>query len=76
MLTQKQKLAKLVASEGVGTVAYGVAKGKADRIVCRLRRRHRRIPASSIKHTGIPWEIGIAETQQALIICETECVCK
>ena len=60
---------KLVASEGVGTVAYGVAKGKADRIVIAgYDGGTGASPASSIKHTGIPWEIGIAETQQALIM--------
>ncbi len=60
---------KLVASEGVGTVAYGVAKGKADRVVIAgYDGGTGASPASSIKHAGIPWEIGIAETQQVLMM--------
>ena len=60
---------KLVAEAGVGTVAAGVAEG--------ARRRHPRSPAptaapgasplSSIKYAGAPWELGLAETQQALV---------
>ena len=59
---------KLVASQGVGTVAAGVVKGKADRIVIAgFEGGTGASPASSIKHAGIPWELGIAETQQMLV---------
>ena len=61
---------KLVSEVGVGTIAAGVAKCKSrprgDR---RPRRWHRRVsPWSSIKHAGSPWEIGLAETQQTLVL--------
>ena len=61
---------KLVAEVGVGTVAAGVAKAHADVVlISGRRRRHRRIARSaSIKHAGIPWELGLAETQQVLVM--------
>jgi glutamate synthase (ferredoxin) len=60
---------KLVSEVGVGTVAAGVAKAHADVISdFRLRRRHRGLPQTSIKHAGLPWELGIAETHQTLVM--------
>jgi glutamate synthase domain-containing protein 2/glutamate synthase domain-containing protein 1/glutamate synthase domain-containing protein 3 len=60
---------KLVAEVGVGTVAAGVAKGKADMVViCGHDGGTGASPLSSIKHAGIPWEIGLAETQQVLVM--------
>jgi glutamate synthase domain-containing protein 3 len=60
---------KLVSEVGVGTVAAGVAKAKADHVTisghdggtCAS-------PWSSIKHAGTPWELGLAETQQTLVL--------
>ncbi|MFN7699607.1 MAG: glutamate synthase large subunit [Deltaproteobacteria bacterium] len=58
---------KLVAESGVGTVAAGVAKAKADHIlVSGDSGGTGAAPLTSIKHAGIPWEIGLAETQQVL----------
>ena len=60
---------KLVAEMGVGTVAAGVAKAKADHIVISGHDGGTGAsPLSSIKHTGSPWEIGLAETQQTLVM--------
>jgi glutamate synthase (NADPH) large chain len=60
---------KLVAEVGVGTVAAGVAKGKADMVLISGHDGGTGAsPISSIKHTGIPWEIGLAETQQTLVL--------
>lgn len=60
---------KLVASQGVGTVAVGVVKGKADKVlISGFEGGTGASPASSIKHAGIPWEIGLAETQQMLVL--------
>ena len=60
---------KLVAESGVGTIAAGVAKAKADMIVISgAEGGTGASPASSIKHAGLPPEIGLAETQQTLII--------
>lgn len=60
---------KLVAEVGVGTVAAGVAKGKADMILISGHDGGTgNSPISSIKHAGIPWEIGLAETQQTLVM--------
>ena len=60
---------KLVAEVGVGIVAAGVAKGSCGRRADqRPRRRHRRLSVTSIKHAGVPWELGLAETQQVLVI--------
>ena len=58
---------KLVAAAGVGTIATGVAKGYADRILISGDSGGTGAsPLSSIRHAGIPWEIGLAETQQTL----------
>src|SRR2546428_3569434 len=60
---------KLVSESGVGTVAAGVAKGYAD--VIHLSGHDGGTGASplgSIKHAGIPWELGLAETQQVLVL--------
>ncbi len=60
---------KLVAEVGVGTVAAGVAKGKADMVLIAGHDGGTgNSPISSIKHAGIPWEIGLAETQQTLVM--------
>ena len=60
---------KLVAEMGVGTVAAGVAKGNADEVLISGHDGGTGAsPLSSIKHAGIPWEIGLAETQQTLIL--------
>jgi len=60
---------KLVSEVGVGTVAAGVAKTKADHIVIAgFDGGTGASPLSSIKHTGTPWEIGLAETQQTLVL--------
>ncbi len=59
---------KLVAEVGVGTVAAGVAKGKADMVlISGYDGGTGNSPLSSIKHAGIPWEIGLADTQQTLV---------
>ncbi len=60
---------KLVAEVGVGTIAAGVAKGKADMVLISGHDGGTGAsPLSSIKHAGIPWEIGLAETQQTLVL--------
>ncbi|MCU0608502.1 MAG: glutamate synthase large subunit [Chitinispirillaceae bacterium] len=60
---------KLVAQAGVGTVAAGVAKGKADMVLISGHDGGTGAsPLSSIKYAGIPWEIGLADTQQTLIL--------
>jgi len=60
---------KLVAESGVGTVATGVAKAKADHVVIAGHDGGTGAsPLSSIKHTGAPWELGLAETQQTLVL--------
>lgn len=59
---------KLVAEVGVGTVAAGVAKAHADHItISGMEGGTGASPLSSIKHAGIPWELGLAETQQVLV---------
>jgi len=59
---------KLVSEVGVGTVAAGVAKAHADHIlISGYEGGTGASPLSSIKHAGIPWEIGLAETQQVLV---------
>ena len=59
---------KLVAQSGVGTIAVGVAKGHADVIVISGHSGGTgSSPLNSIKNAGLPWEIGLAETQQALL---------
>ena len=60
---------KLVAEAGVGTVAAGVAKAHADVILISGDSGGTGAsPLSSIKHAGIPWELGLAETQQVLLL--------
>ena len=60
---------KLVAAEGVGTIAVGVAKGYADIIqISGHDGGTGASPWSSIKYAGAPWELGIAETQQVLVM--------
>ncbi len=60
---------KLVAEIGVGTIAAGVAKCKADHLVIAGHDGGTGAsPWSSIKHCGSPWEIGLAETQQTLVL--------
>ncbi len=59
---------KLVSEVGVGTVAAGVSKGKADLVlVSGDAGGTGASPLSSIKHAGIPWELGLSETQQVLV---------
>ncbi len=59
---------KLVAEVGVGTVAAGVAKAHADVVlISGAEGGTGASPLSSIKHAGIPWELGLAETQQVLV---------
>jgi len=60
---------KLVSEVGVGTVAAGVAKGKADLILISGESGGTGAsPQTSIRHTGLPWELGLAETQQTLVL--------
>lgn len=60
---------KLVSEVGVGTVAAGVAKGNADEVLISGHDGGTGAsPLSSIKHAGTPWEIGLAETQQTLVL--------
>jgi glutamate synthase (NADPH/NADH) large chain len=59
---------KLVAEVGVGTVAAGVAKAKADVVLISGHDGGTGAsPLNSLKHAGAPWELGLAETQQTLI---------
>ena len=59
---------KLVSSEGVGVIAAGVVKGLADVVhISGSDGGTGASPLSSIKNAGLPWEIGLAETQQALV---------
>ena len=59
---------KLVAEVGVGTVAAGVAKGHADVVLISGHDGGTGAsPESSIKYAGLPWELGVAETQQVLV---------
>jgi glutamate synthase (NADPH/NADH) large chain len=60
---------KLVSEVGVGTVAAGVSKAKADHVVISgFDGGTGASPLSSIKHAGTPWELGLAETQQTLVL--------
>ena len=60
---------KLVSEIGVGTVAAGVAKAKADHVtISGHDGGSGASPWSSIKHAGTPWELGLAETQQTLVL--------
>jgi glutamate synthase (ferredoxin) len=59
---------KLVSSEGVGTIAAGVVKGLADVVhISGADGGTGASPLSSIKNAGLPWEIGLSETQAALV---------
>jgi len=59
---------KLVAGSGVGTIAVGVAKAYADLItIAGFDGGTAASPLSSVKYAGLPWELGLAETQQALV---------
>ncbi|HQS10140.1 MAG TPA: glutamate synthase large subunit [Xanthobacteraceae bacterium] len=59
---------KLVSEVGVGTVAAGVAKARADHItISGFEGGTGASPLTAIKHAGSPWEIGLAETQQTLV---------
>ena len=59
---------KLVATSGVGTIAAGVAKGYADNIqISGHDGGTGASPLSSVKNAGVPWELGLAETQQVLV---------
>jgi len=60
---------KLVSEVGVGTVAAGVTKAKADHVVIAGHDGGTGAsPLSSLKHAGTPWELGLAETQQTLVL--------
>src|SRR5205814_9731479 len=60
---------KLVAEVGVGTVAAGVAKAKADVVLISGHDGGTGAsPMNSLKHAGAPWELGLAETQQTLLL--------
>ncbi len=60
---------KLVSEVGVGTIAAGVAKAHADVILISGHDGGTGAsPQSSIKHTGLPWELGVAETHQTLVM--------
>jgi glutamate synthase (NADPH/NADH) large chain len=59
---------KLVSKAGVGTIAAGVTKAKADVVlIAGFDGGTGASPLSSIKHTGLPWELGVAETHQTLV---------
>ena len=60
---------KLVAKDGVGTIAAGVAKAYADKIVISgYDGGTGASPLTSIQHTGLPWELGLAEAHQTLML--------
>ncbi|MNM01090.1 Ferredoxin-dependent glutamate synthase 1 [compost metagenome] len=60
---------KLVSEVGVGTIAAGVAKGRADVIlISGYDGGTGASPMNSIRHAGLPWELGLAETHQTLIL--------
>lgn len=60
---------KLVSEVGVGTIAAGVAKGRADVIlISGYDGGTGASPRTSIKHAGLPWELGLAETHQTLLL--------
>ncbi len=60
---------KLVAEVGVGTVAAGVAKAHADLVLISGHDGGTgAAPLTSLKHAGVPWELGLAETQQVLVL--------
>src|SRR5215510_5960644 len=60
---------KLVAEAGVGTIAAGVAKARADVVlISGYDGGTGASPLTSIKHAGAPWELGLAETHQTLLL--------
>jgi len=60
---------KLVSEVGVGTIAAGVTKGKADMVLISGHDGGTGAsPLTAIKHAGLPWELGLAEVQQSLIV--------
>ncbi|MTI80299.1 MAG: glutamate synthase large subunit [Firmicutes bacterium] len=60
---------KLVSAVGVGTIAAGVAKGKADVVlISGYDGGTGASPRTSIRHAGLPWELGLAETHQTLVL--------
>ncbi len=60
---------KLVAEIGVGTIAAGVSKAKADHIlISGADGGTAASPLTSVKHAGLPWELGLAETHQTLVL--------
>lgn len=60
---------KLVSEVGVGTIAAGVAKGRADVVlISGYDGGTGASPRTSIKHAGLPWELGLAETHQTLVM--------
>ncbi len=60
---------KLVSEAGVGTVAAGVAKGRADVVlISGYDGGTGAAPRTSIRHAGLPWELGLAETHQTLVL--------
>ncbi len=68
---QAQVSVKLVSEVGVGTVAAGVSKANADRVLIAGHDGGTGAsPLSSIQAAGVPWEIGLAETQQTLLLNE------
>ena len=67
--TDSRVSVKLVSEVGVGTVAAGVAKGHADMIlISGYDGGTGAAPLSSVRHAGLPWELGLAETQQTLVV--------
>ncbi|GIT69877.1 MAG: hypothetical protein Ct9H300mP27_09810 [Chloroflexota bacterium] len=59
---------KLVSEVGVGTIAAGVSKGHGDVVLISGHDGGTGAsPESSIKHAGLPWELGVAETHQVLV---------
>ncbi|HOW35389.1 MAG TPA: glutamate synthase large subunit [Candidatus Omnitrophota bacterium] len=66
---QAQVSVKLVSEVGVGTIAAGVAKAHADKVlISGYDGGTGASPISSIQHAGVPWELGVAETQQTLVL--------
>lgn len=60
---------KLASEAGVGTIAAGVAKAKADNIlICGYDGGTGAAGRTSMKHTGVPWELGLSETHQTLLL--------
>jgi glutamate synthase domain-containing protein 2/glutamate synthase domain-containing protein 1/glutamate synthase domain-containing protein 3 len=66
---QAEVSVKLVSEAGVGTIAAGVCKAKADRVlISGMNGGTGASPLTAIRHAGMPWELGLAETQQTLVI--------